>query len=78
MSEVKKSGKSYLNSLLQTLKHVVLHNGGLKFIAVLISVLLWAGVISQDETLTRDKTFQNVNVTVTGTDTLLSATWARC
>ena len=70
MSEVKKSGKSYLNSLLQTLKHVVLHNGGLKFIAVLISVLLWAGVISQDETLTRDKTFQNVNVTVTGTDTL--------
>ena len=70
MSEVEKSGKGYLNSLLQTLKHVVLHNGGLKFIAVLISVLLWAGVISQDETLTRDKTFQNVNVTVTGTDTL--------
>ncbi len=72
MSEEKKGSKlkNYLHSLLRGLKHVVLHNGWLKFIAVLISVLLWAGVISQDETLTRDKTFQNVNVTVTGADTL--------
>ena len=72
MSEEKKGSKlkEYLYSLLHGLKHVVLHNGWLKFIAVLISVVLWAGVISQDETLTRDKTFQNVNVTVTGTETL--------
>ena len=72
MSEEKKGSKlkEYLYSLLHGLKHVVLHNGWLKFIAVLISVILWAGVISQDETLTRDKTFQNVNVTVTGTETL--------
>lgn len=54
------------------LKHVFLHNGLLKLIAILISVILWAGLISQDESLTRDKTFQNVAVTVTGTETLKS------
>jgi YbbR domain-containing protein len=65
-----KKTKSFLHSVLRGLKHVVFHNGWLKAIAVLISVVLWAGLISQDETLTRDKTFQNVNVSVTGTDTL--------
>ena len=50
MREEKKGSKlkEYLYSLLHGLKHVVLHNGWLKFIAVLISVILWAGVISQD------------------------------
>ena len=72
MSEEKKTGgtKAFLQRMLRGLKHILLHNGWLKAIAVLISVVLWAGLISQDETLTRDKTFQNVNVSVTGADTL--------
>ena len=72
MSETPKTGraKAFLRRALRGLKHVALHNGWLKAIAILISVVLWAGLISQDETLTREKTFQNVNVSVTGTDTL--------
>jgi len=72
MSEEKKTDglKSFLQRVLRGLKHVLLHNGWLKAIAILISIVLWAGLISQDETLTRDKTFQNVNVSITGTDTL--------
>jgi YbbR domain-containing protein len=65
-----KNGKEFLQSVLSMLKHVFLHNGWMKAISVLISVILWAGLVSQDETLTRDKTFQNVNVSVIGTETL--------
>ena len=75
MSEEKKTSKAgkliaFLRNTLRGFKHVLLHNGWLKAIAVVISVILWAGLISQDETLTRDKTFQNVNVSITGADTL--------
>ena len=56
--------------LLRGLKHLALHNGWFKLLAVLISVVLWAGLISQDETLTRDKVFNDVSVNVTGTDTM--------
>ena len=38
--------------------------------AILISILLWAGLISQDETITREKTFNDVSVNITGTDTM--------
>lgn len=62
--------KATMNLVRGALKHLFLHNGLQKLIAVLISVILWAGLISQDDSLTRDKTFQNVNVTVTGAETL--------
>lgn len=48
----------------------VRHNGGFKVLALLLSLLLWAGLITQDPTLTRDRTFTNVSVNVTGADTL--------
>ncbi len=54
----------------KAMRHVLLHNGWVKLIAVLISLLLWAGLISQDNSLTRDKTWQNVSINVTGSDTL--------
>ena len=56
--------------ILTVIRHVVFHNGLVKVIAILISLVLWAGLISQDESLTRDKIWQNVNVSVTGEDTL--------
>ncbi len=56
--------------LLQSIKHVMLHNWGFKVLAVLISIVIWAGLISQDETLTREKTFNDVNVNISGTDAM--------
>lgn len=56
--------------LLKAGKHVLFHNGWVKLLAVLISLTLWAGLISQDNTLTRDKTWQNVSVSISGADTL--------
>ena len=63
----------YINALISGLRHLLFHNGWLKLIAVLISVVLWAGLISQDENITRDKTFQNVAVTVSGAEMLKSS-----
>ena len=59
-----------LKMLVSGLKHLFLHNGWVKLLAVLISLVLWAGLISQDESITREKNFQNINVTVSGTDTM--------
>ena len=64
-----KAGKTF-DTVRNILRHLFLHNGLLKAIAVAISIILWAGLISQDENITRDKTFQNVSVTVTGTETM--------
>ena len=64
--------KTASNYLLRGLRHLFLHSGWLKVIAVIISIVLWAGLISQDETVTRDKSFQHVNVSVTGTELMKS------
>ncbi len=56
--------------LWRALVHLVLHNGGFKLIAILISVTLWAGLISQDVNLTREKTFTDVPVNVTNTEAM--------
>ncbi len=55
---------------LEALHHVITHNLWMKVLAVAISVVLWAGLISQDETLTREKTFNDVNVSINGADTM--------
>ena len=62
--------KDLPKKLLRALKHIVLHNGWFKLLALLISMVLWAGLISQDVSLTRDKVFNAVPVNVTGTDTM--------
>jgi YbbR domain-containing protein len=46
------------------------HNLGWKVLALFLAVALWAGLITQDPTLTREKTFTEVPVTITGADTL--------
>ena len=52
------------------IKHLVLHNRWAKLIALIISVVIWAGLISQDPDLTRDKNFQNVSISINGTAAL--------
>ena len=72
MSEERKqiNWKYTLKILRRALRHLFIHNGILKLIAIIISVFLWAGLISQDETITRDKYFPNIPVTVTGMETM--------
>ncbi|MBQ9252592.1 MAG: hypothetical protein IJ188_08150 [Clostridia bacterium] len=66
----RKQKESFPAKLLQAGKHIVFHNWGFKVLALLISIVLWAGLISQDVSLTRDKVFNDVSVNVTGTDTM--------
>lgn len=58
----------FKDKILPGIRHLVFHNSWMKLAAILISVILWAGLISQDTSLTRDKQFSNVSVNVTGSD----------
>ena len=49
---------------------IVLKNWGFKLIALLAAIFLWAGLISQDPTLTRERTFTGVTISVTGQDSM--------
>ena len=64
------SGREFGKKALRLLRHLCLHNGWFKLLAILISLLLWAGLISQDESMTREKVFNNVSVNITGADTM--------
>ena len=50
--------------------HALSRNLLLKLLALFLAVLLWSVLIASDGSLTREKTFQNVEVTVSGQDTL--------
>lgn len=54
----------------EILKHLFLHNWSYKLLAVILALILWAGLIAQDPTLTREKTFSNVNVNIIGMENL--------
>lgn len=58
------------DNLFYKLLKSLLHNGGSKALALLLALLLWAGLITQDPNLTRERTFTDVNVTVSGSETL--------
>ena len=46
------------------------HNLLWKLVALILAICLWAGLITQDPTLTRERVFSDVPVTVTGGDAL--------
>ncbi len=50
---------------------VFLHNLPWKLLAIFLAICLWAGLITQDPTLTRERVFVDVPVTMMGADTLL-------
>lgn len=52
------------------LRALLLENWGAKLLSILIALALWAGLISQDPTLTREKSFRNVAISVNGQETL--------
>ena len=59
-----------VKAVLRKLKSILLENWGTKLLALFVAVALWAGLITQDPTLTREKMFADVAVTVNGEDTL--------
>lgn len=59
-----------LRKLAWLLKRVFIDHWLSKLLALLLALVLWAGLIVQDPSLTREKTFQDVTVNVIGTDTL--------
>lgn len=53
-------------TLPRRLLKAIVHNGGFKILSLLLALLLWAGLITQDPSLTRERIFTDVNVSVTG------------
>ena len=62
--------QTMLRTLPHKLWHLFLHNLSWKLLAIFLAVCLWAGLITQDPTLTRERVFTDVPVTITGADTL--------
>ena len=61
---------SQLVKALAWLKNVALSNWPLKLLSLVLALVLWAGLITQDPDLTREKRFQDVHVTVNNEDIL--------
>ena len=58
------------DAVLRKLRSIFLENWGTKLLALFIAVALWAGLIMQDPSLTREKQFTNVDVNILGAETL--------
>ena len=50
-------------------KHI-LHNWPWKLLSIFLAICLWAGLITQDTTLTREKTFTDVKINISNSETL--------
>ncbi len=59
-----------LKTILRRIKRILTHQWGVKLICFLLAVVLWGGLISQDATLTREKAFSDVAITVPAQDAL--------
>ncbi len=58
------------DKILRRIKSILFENWGTKLLAILIAIGLWAGLITQDPDLTREKQFNDVDVSVMGADSL--------
>lgn len=58
------------DSLLNRLSKAVRHNWKIKLLSLLIAITIWGALMSGDATLTREKTFEQVPLSITGTDSL--------
>ena len=57
-------------ALLLRVASLFTHNWQWKLISVFLAITLWSGLILQDDTLTREKTFTDVTISVLNADTL--------
>lgn len=65
-----KSVRRMITRLLLRFWRMLSHNLLWKLLALALAIMLWAGLITQDPTLTRERVFTDVPVSVTGADTL--------
>jgi len=70
MYAAEKGLRKVLTKLPVHLVRLVYNNWPWKLLAVFLAVCLWAGLISQDATLTRERVFTDVSVNATGQDNL--------
>ncbi|MBR6569939.1 MAG: hypothetical protein IKK75_05745, partial [Clostridia bacterium] len=61
---------SWLRRLPAKLARVLVRNWPWKLLSLFLAICLWAGLITQDPTLTRERIFTDVPLTITGTETL--------
>lgn len=54
----------------QIIWRAVKNNWGFKLLALLLAIVMWSGLITQDPSLTREKVFNDVTITVAGTETI--------
>ena len=66
----KKEKNTRLARFARRVRGILSSNWFLRIFSVLIAVFLWGVLIASDGTLLREKIFQDVEVTVTGADTL--------
>lgn len=69
-SPVEPKQESRLQSLGKSALHLLVNNWPFKLISVLLALVLWSGLITQDPTLTREKNFTDVNISVTGEESM--------
>lgn len=58
------------NKLLEWAKHVLLNNWPSKVLSLVLALILWTFLITQDATLTREKNIGGVTINVTGVDSM--------
>lgn len=57
-------------AILKRIWAICVHNWPWKLLSVFIAILLWSGLITQDGSLTREKTFSDVTISVINSETL--------
>lgn len=68
MSEQKETSRVIL--LLRAIRDSLRHNMGYKILALVLAIALWAGLITQDPNLTREKVMHDAAITINGAATL--------
>lgn len=59
-----------LRQVLRILWGMIKNNWGFKLLALVLAIVLWSGLITQDPNLTREKVFSDVKISVSGTDSI--------
>lgn len=67
---VEKKNESGWQGLLRAVGRFFLHQWPFKLLSLVLAIILWSGLITQDPTLTREKVFTGVTISVSGEDTI--------
>ena len=66
---MQKSNPDFKEILIKA-KKLIVHNWPWKLLSLFLAVFIWSGLITQDDTLTREKLFTDVAISVTNADSL--------